>query len=75
MNQVLFNDGGVAALELMGVCSPSASNYRKGGVSQLLSCGTKQGEYHENVAVTFHEHIYRFSHHHVPVLVETGRSS
>jgi len=75
MNQVLFNDGGVAALALMGVCSPSASNYRKGGVNQSSSCGTEQGEYHENVAVTFHEHIYGFSQHHVPVLIETARSS
>jgi hypothetical protein len=27
MNQVLRNDGGVAAPALMGVCSPSASSY------------------------------------------------
>lgn len=60
MDQVLRKDGGVAALALIGVCSPSASNL-KGALLVIHHVTLSKGTYHENVTVTVHNHVYGLS--------------
>jgi hypothetical protein len=66
MNQVLCNDGGVAASALIGVWAPSPSNYRWYEFFVLCQMLTTN---HEDISVIFYDHINGLSHHYVPIFV------